>query len=126
MITRYHILKSFKELRKLVIACKTTGYASVDFETNAKPLYNNDFKPTILSVTFQPGSGISIPLQHFDPSVEYLQKNNKWLRWLRYFGKEVIEKFQEALSEFGTAEKKPILEGRYMSIILSPVKQDKK
>lgn len=91
MITRYHILKSFKELRKLVIACKTTGYASVDFETNAKPLYNNDFKPTILSVTFQPGSGISIPLQHFDPSVEYLQKNNKWLRWLRYFGKEVIE-----------------------------------
>ena len=74
MITRYHILKSFKELRKLVIACKTTGYASVDFETNAKPLYNNDFKPTILSVTFQPGSGISIPLQHFYV-IYYYSKN---------------------------------------------------
>ena len=41
-------------------------------------------------------------------------------------GREVILKFQEALAGFGTAEKKPILEGRYMSIILSPVKQDKK
>ena len=41
-------------------------------------------------------------------------------------GKEVIEKFQAACAEFGAAEKKPILEGRFMSIIISPVKQDKK
>ena len=41
-------------------------------------------------------------------------------------GREVIVKFQEALAGVGNAEKKPVLEGRYMSIILSPVKQDKK
>ena len=41
-------------------------------------------------------------------------------------GKEVILKFQDALSGFGASEKKPTLEGRYMSIVLSPVKQDKK
>ena len=41
-------------------------------------------------------------------------------------GREVILKFQEALSGVGSAEKKPVLEGRYMSIVLSPVKQDKK
>ena len=41
-------------------------------------------------------------------------------------GREVILKFQEALAGVGSAEKKPVLEGRYMSIILSPVKQDKK
>ena len=41
-------------------------------------------------------------------------------------GREVILKFQEALEGVGTAEKKPVLDGRYMSIILSPVKQDKK
>ena len=41
-------------------------------------------------------------------------------------GREVILKFQDALSGVGNAEKKPILEGRYMSITLSPVKQDKK
>ena len=41
-------------------------------------------------------------------------------------GRDVILKFQDALSGVGNAEKKPILEGRYMSITLSPVKQDKK
>ncbi len=41
-------------------------------------------------------------------------------------GREVIAKFEEACQGFGTAEKKPILEGRFMSIILSPVKPDKK
>ena len=41
-------------------------------------------------------------------------------------GREVIAKFQEALDGVGVAEKKPVLEGRFMSIILSPVKADKK
>ena len=41
-------------------------------------------------------------------------------------GREVILKFQEALSGYGVAEKKPQLDGRYMSIVISPVKQDKK
>ena len=41
-------------------------------------------------------------------------------------GREVIEKFQAACEGSGVAEKKPILEGRFMSVILSPVKPDKK
>ena len=41
-------------------------------------------------------------------------------------GREVITKFQEALDGVGTSEKKPVLEGRFMSIVLSPVKPDKK
>ena len=41
-------------------------------------------------------------------------------------GREVILKFEEACRDFGVAEKKPVLDGRYMSIILTPVKQDKK
>ncbi len=41
-------------------------------------------------------------------------------------GREVIEKFITALEGHGVAEKKPVLDGRYMSVILSPVKQDKK
>ena len=41
-------------------------------------------------------------------------------------GREVIAKFEAACQDFGVAEKKPILEGRFMSIILSPVKPDKK
>ncbi len=41
-------------------------------------------------------------------------------------GREVITKFEEACRDAGVAEKKPILEGRFMSIILSPIKPDKK
>ncbi len=41
-------------------------------------------------------------------------------------GREVILSFQEALEGFGATDKKPSLDGRYMSIVLSPVKQEKK
>jgi DNA polymerase-1 len=87
MFTRYKIIRSFKELKQLVEACLNTGYASVDFETNAEGIYKDTFKPTILSVSFQVGSGCSIPLQHFDESV----KEIPWLKWLQYFGRRVVE-----------------------------------
>ena len=41
-------------------------------------------------------------------------------------GREVIEKFEEACADVGSAEKKPQLEGRFMSVIISPLKPDKK
>lgn len=91
MVTRYHIIRTFSELKQLIEACSKTGYASIDFETNAKGIYTDEFKPTILSVSFQVGSGVSIPLQHFDESVSFLQKNDLWLSWLQYFGRKVIE-----------------------------------
>lgn len=90
MFTRYKIIRSFKELKQLVEACLKTGYASVDFETNGKGIYTDEFKPTILSVTFQVGSGCSIPLRHFDESLEWMQ-DGVWLDWLLYFGRNVIE-----------------------------------
>ena len=37
-------------------------------------------------------------------------------------GKEVLEKFQAACAEFGVAEKGAVLEGRYMSVVISPLK----
>lgn len=33
METKYHIIRNKAELKKLIKACKTTGVASVDFET---------------------------------------------------------------------------------------------
>ena len=35
-------------------------------------------------------------------------------------GEEVMTKFAEAASEFGTVEKKPLLEGRSLIMILAP------
>lgn len=90
METKYKIITNKQELKKLIQCCKQTGYASVDFETNAEPLYNKSFKPTILSVTFQPGFGCSIPLDHFETE-KYTSSDWDWKKMLCKFGEEVIE-----------------------------------
>lgn len=90
METKYKIITNKQELKKLIQCCKQTGYASVDFETNAEPLYNKSFKPTLLSVTFQPGFGCSIPLDHFETK-KYTSSGWNWKKMLRKFGEEIIE-----------------------------------
>jgi DNA polymerase-1 len=90
METKYKIITNKQELKKLIQCCKQTGYASVDFETNAEPIYNKSFKPTILSVTFQPGFGCSIPLDHFETE-KYTSSGWNWKKMLCKFGEEVIE-----------------------------------
>ena len=89
MQTKYHIITSHEEVRKLVKACKTTGYCSYDFETNAQPRYNKEFKPTILSISFMPGFGCSIPLDHFE-TLQYTESGWDWKKELKYFGEKVI------------------------------------
>ncbi len=48
-------------------------------------------------------------------------------REMRYTltGKEVLEKFAEAIKDFGTIDKAPKLEGRSMTMIVLPKKQEK-
>lgn len=89
METKYHIIKTHAELKKLVKACKKTGYCAYDFETNAEPIYNHTFKPTILSVSFMPGFGCSIPLDHFETE-NYCGKGWNWKKELKFFGDKVI------------------------------------
>lgn len=92
METRYHIIKNKKELKKLIACCKATGYACCDYETNAEPIYNKGFKPTILSVSWMPGFGASIPLDHFETK-DYTSHGWNWKKMLRKFGEEVIENY---------------------------------
>lgn len=93
METRYHIIKNKKELKKLIACCKATGYACCDYETNAEPIYNKSFKPTILSVSWMPGFGASIPLDHFETKA-YTSLGWNWKKMLRKFGEEVIENYE--------------------------------
>lgn len=128
MESRYAILKSFSQVKRLVKACLRTGIASVDFETNAEGIYNKSFKPTILSVTFQVGSGVSIPLCHH----EY--NNPRWKCWLKYFGRHVIEnpeitkvgwnlKFDLQIFElFGIYVRGTVLDGMLMKYLLNEEK----
>lgn len=93
METRYTIIKNKRELKKLIACCKATGYACCDYETNAEPIYNKDFKPTILSVSWMPGFGASIPLDHFETK-DYTSPGWNWKKMLRKFGEEVIENYE--------------------------------
>lgn len=93
METRYTIIRNKRELKKLIACCKATGYACCDYETNAEPLYNRGFKPTILSVSWMPGFGASIPLDHFETK-DYTSPGWNWKKMLRKFGEEVIENYE--------------------------------
>lgn len=92
METRYKIIKNKRELKKLIACCKATGYACCDYETNAEPIYNKSFKPTILSISWMPGFGASIPLDHFQTK-EYTSPGWNWKKMLRKFGEEIIENY---------------------------------
>lgn len=92
METRYKIIKNKRELKKLIACCKATGYACCDYETDGSPIYNKSFKPTILSVSWMPGFGASIPLDHFQTK-EYTSPGWNWKKMLRKFGEEVIENY---------------------------------
>ena len=92
METRYTIIKNKRELKKLIACCKATGYACCDYETDGSPIYNRGFKPTILSVSWMPGFGASIPLDHFQTK-EYTSPGWNWKKMLRKFGEEVIENY---------------------------------
>lgn len=93
METRYHIIRNKRELKKLIACCKATGYASVDYETDGSPIYNKSFKPTILSVSWMPGFGASIPLDHFETK-DYTSPGWNWKKMLKKFGEEVIENYE--------------------------------
>ena len=93
METRYTIIKNKRELKKLIACCKATGYACCDYESNAEPIYNKSFKPTILSVSWMPGFGASIPLDHFETK-DYTSPGWNWKKMLRKFGEEVIENYE--------------------------------
>lgn len=86
MRTKYHIIRSLDEVDKLIECCKKTGYCSYDWETNAQPLYDHEFKTTILSISFQPGFGCSIPTEH-----PQTPKHFKWKKAILKIGHELME-----------------------------------
>ncbi len=65
-------------------------------------------------------------------AVRFLSDGNKVKVVLRFRGremshqergKEVLEQFREAVKEYGTVDKIPVLDGRLMTMIVSPLKK---
>ena len=79
---------------------------------------------------------VSIDIHDFNTRVnnatKYLQKGHKVKVTIRFkgremahqhLGKEVLLRFAEAVSEYATVEQQPKLDGRFMNMILAPIKE---
>ena len=67
-------------------------------------------------------------------AIRFLGSGNKVRVCLRFkgremahqsLGQEILERFAEACKEHGSVDKKPVLEGRQMTMFISPLKQSK-
>ena len=65
-------------------------------------------------------------------AVKFLESGNKVRVVMRFrgremshmaIGREIIEKFAEVCSEVGNVDKKPVLDGRLLSMVISPITQ---
>ena len=92
MRTKTKILKTKAEVKQLIKACKKMGYCCYDWETNGKPLYNHDFAPTILSITFQPGFACNIVMDHFQREEYGIEYSTKWA--IKTIGHQLIEDYK--------------------------------
>lgn len=64
-------------------------------------------------------------------AIKFLQGGDKVKVSIRFMGREmahqqigvqVVERFMEAIAEYGTSDKKPTIDGRFVSVLLTPVK----
>ena len=83
---KYKFCTTFEDVKELVRYCKQTGYCCNDFETNAEHCTEPTSFPTIISISFQPGSAWVVPLAHKDSPLKHIYK-----KVLRYIGIELIE-----------------------------------
>ena len=117
--------------------CRAIDYGKFCFERDKKE--KEAKKKQVIVKVKEVQLSCRIEQHDFDTRVnhakKFLAEGNKVKAVVRFkgremshmeLGREVIAKFEEACKEAGVAEKKPVLDGRFMSIILAPVKQDKK
>jgi len=116
--------------------CKIMDYNKFKYENKKKTKENMkkqretnlELKEYRLSVT--------IDKHDFDTRVKnsskYLEKGHKVKASIRFKGREmahpelgkaVLLRFAETLSDFATIEQKPVMDGRFMSLILAPKKE---
>ena len=117
--------------------CRAIDYGKFCFERDKRE--KEEKKKQVIVKVKEVQLSCRIEQHDFDTRVnqakKFLGEGNKVKAVVRFrgremahmdLGREVIGKFEEALRGVGAAEKKPVLDGRYMSIVISPVKQDKK
>ena len=117
--------------------CRAIDYGKFCFERNKKE--KEAKKKQVIVKIKEIQLSCRIEQHDFDTRInqakKFLAEGNKVKAVVRFkgremshmdIGREVIEKFEQSLAGVGVAEKKPVLDGRYMSITVAPVKGDKK
>jgi DNA polymerase-1 len=118
MISSYKICLILEDIYELIGYIYQTGYACIDFETSSLEYYEESEYPTILGISFQPGSGWIIPLGHYespwrdtypeiirllkpvleDPNIVKIAWNAKYeYKWLLRYGIEPMGRFFDAM-----------------------------
>lgn len=83
---KFKIIHTEEEVRELITYCKTTKYASIDFETSDFRFYEDKEYPTVLGCSFQIGFTYVIPLGHFESPIR-----ETYIDLMCLFFKEVVE-----------------------------------
>lgn len=86
MYDNFKIITAEKELDKVIKYCKQTGYCSFDFEDSGHGIHSSLVYPTILGISFQPGSAYILPMGHFDSPFRKTYK-----KLFKKFSREVLE-----------------------------------
>ena len=113
--------------------CKIMDYGKVRFEREKREKEAKKKQQTIELKEIQ--LSCRIDTHDFETKVKhahrFLSAGNKVRVVMKFkgremshmnIGREVLEKFEEACAELGTVEKKPVLDGRFLSMVISPVK----
>ena len=118
-------------------ACRAMNYGKYRFERDKKE--KEAKKKQQITKLKEVQLSCRIDVHDFQTRVNhaknFLKEGNKVKAVVRFkgremshmdLGREVLQKFQDACAEFGAAEKGAVLEGRYMSVIISPLKGSSK
>jgi translation initiation factor IF-3 len=118
-------------------ACRAMNYGKYRFERDKKE--KEAKKKQQVSKLKEVQLSCRIDVHDFQTRVNhakgFLKDGNKVKAVVRFkgremshmeLGREVLQKFQDACAEFGAAEKGAVLEGRYMSVVISPLKASSK
>ncbi len=114
--------------------CKILDYGKYKFELEkkAKESRKNQQIQKLKEIRLQPKiekHDYDFKLQHIK---EFLDEGDKVKITIRfrgrqmahtYLGEEVLNKYVEDLKDYGIMEKKPNMEGKSMSIVISPIKK---
>jgi len=90
------------EVKEVQLSCRIDTH---DFETKVKHAHR----------FMEEGNKVRVVVKYKGREMSHLE-----------IGQDILTKFEEACADMGTVEKRPILEGRFMSMVITPVKQPTK